>query len=168
MLASVLTLRFDPVLEAFDDGPLQEFLRAKEVHAIREHFFVRDGVPYLAVLVTYGLPPAAALAEHPARAQGREPSWRSQVSEEDLPLFNALRDWRSERAGFLAKGRGGCCGDSSIGTFLGATEARRRFLCQHRSGPLKGRSEIGVVADSADASIARHGLGSRTISRAFV
>ena len=74
MLARVLTLRFDPASEAFDDGPLQEFLKAKEVHAIREHFFARDGVPYLAVLVTYGLPPSAAPVEHRAKAQGREPS----------------------------------------------------------------------------------------------
>ena len=96
MLARVLTLRFDPALEAFDDGPLQEFLKAREVHAIREHFFVRDGAPYLAVLVTYGLRPVAAPAE-PA-AKGRDASWRSQVSEADLPLFNALRDWRAERA----------------------------------------------------------------------
>ena len=96
MLARVLTLRFDPALEAFDDGPLQEFLKAKEVHAIREHFFVRDGAPYLAVLVTYGLRPVAAPAEPPEK--GRDASWRSQVSEADLPLFNALRDWRAERA----------------------------------------------------------------------
>ena len=95
MLARVLTLRFDPSSESFDDGPLQEFLKAKEVHAIREYFFVRDGVPYLAVLVTYGFPPPP---EQPAKAQGREPSWRRQVSEADLPLFNALRDWRAERA----------------------------------------------------------------------
>ena len=35
MLARVVTLRFDPVLEGFDDEPLQEFLKAKEVFAIR-------------------------------------------------------------------------------------------------------------------------------------
>ena len=98
MLARVLTLRFDPALEAFDDGPLQEFLRSKEVHAISDHFFIRDGVPYLAVLVTYGLPPATMAAPQPEKAQGGEPAWRSQVSEADLPLFNALRDWRTERA----------------------------------------------------------------------
>jgi len=45
MLARVLTLRFDPSSESFDDGPLQEFLKAKEVHAIREYFFVRNGLP---------------------------------------------------------------------------------------------------------------------------
>ena len=43
MLARLVTLRFDSTLEAFDDGPLQEFQIAKEVHAIHGHFFVRDG-----------------------------------------------------------------------------------------------------------------------------
>ena len=97
MLARVLTLRFDPALEAFDDGPLQQFLRAKQVHEIREHFFVREGTPYLAVLVTYGMRPVAVPEERSDKS-GRESSWRSQVSEADLPLFNALRDWRAERA----------------------------------------------------------------------
>ena len=45
MLARVVTLRFDSLLEAFDDGPLQEFLKAREVFAIRDHFFVRNEVP---------------------------------------------------------------------------------------------------------------------------
>ena len=97
MLASVVTLRFDPVLEAFDDTPLQELLKAKEVFTIRDHFFVRNEVPYLAVVVTYGLPPVAESAL-PEKDRGREGSWRSQVSERDLPLFNALRVWRAERA----------------------------------------------------------------------
>ena len=38
MLAPVMGLRFDPVLEASDDGPLQEFLEAGEVFAVRDHF----------------------------------------------------------------------------------------------------------------------------------
>ncbi len=45
MLARVVTLRFDPVLEAFDDGPLQEVLKAREVFSIRDHFFMRNEVP---------------------------------------------------------------------------------------------------------------------------
>ena len=36
------TLRFDPVLEGFDDGPSREFLKNREAVAVREHFFVRD------------------------------------------------------------------------------------------------------------------------------
>ncbi|MCY4597859.1 MAG: HRDC domain-containing protein [Bryobacterales bacterium] len=94
----MLTLRFDPVLEGFDDGPLREFLKNREAVAVREHFFVRDHVPYLAVLVTYGIDPPAPEPSDGARAKAWESGWRSQVSAEDLPLFNALREWRAERA----------------------------------------------------------------------
>ena len=98
MLARVVTLRFDPLIEAFDDSPLREFLKAKEVFAIRDHFFVRNELPYLAVLVTYGLRPPVAGSAPPEKAAGRNASWRKQVSDADLPLFNALREWRAERA----------------------------------------------------------------------
>ena len=62
MLARVVTLRFDPVRETFDDTPLQEFLKAKEIFGIRDHSFMWNEIPYLAVLVTYGLRPVAAPA----------------------------------------------------------------------------------------------------------
>lgn len=98
MLARVITLRFDPVIGGFDDGPLRDFLKDKEVLSIRDHFFVKHEVPYLAVLVTYSLsqPEAASPAVEP-RGQ-REASWHALVTEEELPLFNALRDWRAERS----------------------------------------------------------------------
>jgi hypothetical protein len=35
MLARVITLRFDPVIGSFDDSPLREFLKDKEVLSIR-------------------------------------------------------------------------------------------------------------------------------------
>ena len=38
MPTRVETLRFDPARQAFDDGPWQEFLKAKEVQAIRIFF----------------------------------------------------------------------------------------------------------------------------------
>ena len=50
MLARVITLRFDSVIGSFDDGPLREFLKDKEVLSIRDHFFVKNEVPYLTVL----------------------------------------------------------------------------------------------------------------------
>ena len=98
MLARVVTLRFDPVIEAFDDAPLQDFLKAKEVFAIREHFFVRNEVPYLAVLVTYGLRPTPVQAASEEMTKGSRGSWRPPIAEADLPLWNALRTWRGERA----------------------------------------------------------------------
>ena len=50
MRARVVTLRFDPLLEAFDDSPLQELLKAREVFSIRDHFFVRNEVPLYLVI----------------------------------------------------------------------------------------------------------------------
>ena len=97
MLARVLTLRFDPALEAFDDGPLQEFLRSKEVHAISDHFFIRDGVPYLAVLVTYGLPPATMAAPQPEKAQGGEPAGSNRVYRGGGWINNARNSRASNR-----------------------------------------------------------------------
>ncbi len=61
MRARVPRLRFDPVLEAFEDGPLREFLKAREAIAIRGHFSVRNAVPRLAaVLVVCGPRPRSA------------------------------------------------------------------------------------------------------------
>ena len=98
MLACVVTLRFDPVLGAFDDSPLQEFLRTREVLTIRDHFFVRNEAPYLAMVVIFNPPTPEAEPAVPEKSKERGGTWRAQVSEADFPLFNALRDWRAERA----------------------------------------------------------------------
>ena len=98
MQVRVVTLRFDPVLEAFDDSPLQELLKGTEVFSVRDHFFVRNGVPYLTVVVTCGLKPPVEQPQPSEKGKGREESWRTLVSQADLPLFNALREWRAERA----------------------------------------------------------------------
>ena len=98
MLVRVLTLRFDPVLDGFDDAPLRDFLKDKAVLSLREHFFVKHEMPYLAVVVTYDLPrPAAAPATAGSQAP-QEGAWRDLVTAEDLPLFNTVRDWRAERS----------------------------------------------------------------------
>jgi hypothetical protein len=102
MLARVLTLRFNSLMDGLDDAPLREFIKDKEVLAIREHFFMRNELPYLALLVTYNIPvpqPNTAPAQQAGNQPGRrEESWREWVAEADIPLFNALRDWRAERS----------------------------------------------------------------------
>ena len=45
MLMRVITLRFDPVTSSFDDGPVRDFIKDKEVLAIRDHFFMKNEVP---------------------------------------------------------------------------------------------------------------------------
>lgn len=96
MLARVVTLRFDPMLEMFDDGPLRELVKDKEIVALREYFFVRNEVPYLAVVVSYVLRPPAPTST--GVGHSRSAGWRDVLSDADAPLFNALRDWRAERA----------------------------------------------------------------------
>lgn len=62
MFVRVMTLRFDAVIGSFDDSPLRDFLKDKEVLSIRDHFFIKNEVPYLVVLITY----AAQRPEAPA------------------------------------------------------------------------------------------------------
>ena len=99
MLARVITLRFDPLLGAFDDSPLLDFLKDKAVHRIQDHFFTKDDLPYLAVVIAYAegpIIPRPESAGHPT--QSKSPEWRMLLSDNDVPLFNALRSWRAERA----------------------------------------------------------------------
>lgn len=93
----VFTLRFDPVTERFDDSVVVGFLADKEVLAIRDHFFVRDGVPYLTLVARYrtGVAPAPATGRPDA---SRDDSWRELLTDADWPLFDTLRAWRVERA----------------------------------------------------------------------
>ncbi|MGH9843404.1 MAG: HRDC domain-containing protein [Blastocatellia bacterium] len=101
MLTRVITLRFNGLLDAFDDGPLRDFIKDKEMISVRDHFFVRNDQPYLAMIVNYMLKPAVTevVAAQPPRGSKRcDEAWRELVAEADIPLFNTLRDWRSARA----------------------------------------------------------------------
>lgn len=100
MLARVFTLKFSPVLGGFDDGGLRDFMKDKEVLSVRDHFFVKDEVPYLAVLVTYNLlrPEADAPVTGRRGERERNEEWRGILEEQDWPVFNALRDWRNKQA----------------------------------------------------------------------
>ncbi|MHB1045553.1 MAG: PKD domain-containing protein [Thermoanaerobaculia bacterium] len=69
----VLTHRFDPRVDGFDDTALATFTRGKEVLFVRDNCFVRDDVPRKAFLAF----PASAHAhmEVPMRQGNRRPSW---------------------------------------------------------------------------------------------
>lgn len=94
MLTKIITLRFNELTDSFDDTALQEFIKNKEILSLRDHFFMRHEVPYLAVIVNYNLH-----AEAQPQADGkkeRDESWKELLAPEDMPIFNALRDWRNE------------------------------------------------------------------------
>lgn len=55
-------------------------------------------MPYLVVVVTYALPHIEATVPSTAPAGQRHSSWHDLVTDEHVPLFNTLRDWRLERS----------------------------------------------------------------------
>ena len=98
MQVRIFTLRFNPVTESFDDSVIIGFLADKEVLSIRDHFFVKEDVPYLTLVVCYRAAVLPAPADTARPKQQRDESWRELLTEADWPLFNTLRAWRSERA----------------------------------------------------------------------
>ena len=53
MLVKIISLTFDSARGGFDDSPIREFLKDKEVINITEHFFIRNDVPYITLIVKY-------------------------------------------------------------------------------------------------------------------
>lgn len=99
MQLRLFTLRFNPATDRFDDSSVAAFLTDKDVLSIRDHFFVRDDIPYLTLVICYRTSiPAAATAQAATPGQPRDESWRDQLTEADWPLFKTLRTWRGERA----------------------------------------------------------------------
>lgn len=90
-----MTLKFNPVTEQFDEEDLHAFIKDKEVLSAREHFFIKQETPYLVVFLTY-LPGTGDQPKAPGGAKAE--SWRELLTDAQLPLFNTLREWRSERA----------------------------------------------------------------------
>jgi len=68
------------------------------VCSINDHFFVKDDVPYLALVVCYRAVPVAPAAKTEKPARTRDESWRDLLTESDWPLFKTLRGWRSEQS----------------------------------------------------------------------
>jgi len=101
MQVRVFTLGFDPATERFDDVPVRDFISDKDVASISDHFFVHEGMPYLALVVCYRLAAAQQMADkgpNTGAARGRDESWRDALEKADWPLFNRLREWRGERS----------------------------------------------------------------------
>ncbi len=114
MRVKLFTLRYSPTLGGFDETPLQEFLRGKEVLSFRENFFHVSDVPHLACVVTYQEPvvpvAAAAAAARPERSNGAGGGRRERPPDDGRPdpaagldeagrlLFNTLREWRAATA----------------------------------------------------------------------
>ena len=110
MRIKLFTLRFSSSCGGFDESPLQDFVRDKELLAFREHFFTNHDVPHLACVIAWQEPrvPAELDADSPrdeASPRSATPihprASRDPLAELDDPsraLFQTLRAWRAETA----------------------------------------------------------------------
>jgi len=94
----MLTLRFAPSLGGFDDRPLADFVRDKEVLAIREHFFTVHDLPHIACLVTYQdgvvASPDAASEPKTTKRRAKRPDPTADLDDAERVLFGTVREWR--------------------------------------------------------------------------
>lgn len=126
MRVKIQTFRYSATLGGFDDTPLVDFARDKEIVAFREHFYTVNEVPHLTCVVHYqdAIVPAEALQAareiQPRMASGVTGTARSSagqgassggfrrrdgapdpcegLSESERAQFNDLREWRASIA----------------------------------------------------------------------
>ena len=64
MLTRVFTLAFEPMTRRFNDDPVRDFIADKNIASIRDHFFLKDDPPYLALVLPLGRPGRRAPHRH--------------------------------------------------------------------------------------------------------
>lgn len=129
----VFTLKFNSALGGFNDGEMRDFLKDKEVLSVRDHFFVKDEVPYLVVVVTYNLVRPEMEPSSPSKRSERDrrDEWRALLEEADWPLFNTLRDWRNRKAR-----------EEELPTYIICTNRQLAEIAHRRPASLSKRATI--------------------------
>jgi superfamily II DNA helicase RecQ len=97
MLIKIVTLPFDSAYGGFNDAALRDFLKDLEVISVRDHFFIRNDIPYLTLVIKY-FPIRQELDGRFNPKGQRNEAWRESLSEQDMSVFNLLREWRAKRA----------------------------------------------------------------------
>ncbi len=94
MKIKIFTFRFSERSGGFDDETLQKYISDKEVIESTNHFFVHDKIPYLTVLISY-----RDLSNGERQKGRRYYDYRTDLDEREVGVYNALREWRTIRAG---------------------------------------------------------------------
>ncbi len=68
-------------------------MQTHEILEVREHFFTHQNQPYWAVMLVYQVP----IVQNPPPPKNSG-DFRNQIEPQDLPLFEQLKKWRSEKA----------------------------------------------------------------------
>src|SRR6266481_3512213 len=98
MLIRIFSLTFNMATNGFDDRELRDFLKDKEVISMNDHFFIRNEIPYLSIVIKYyPYRREVAPALTAAKSKQRETQFEGMTPEIE-GVFNLLRDWRSGHA----------------------------------------------------------------------
>ena len=98
MKIRVFTLQYSTTLGGFDDTEVCDFIRDKRVESVTDHAFVQGGVPHLCLVVLYHLTDSGSIVPTGKVRAKTDETWRKMLTPETTPLFDSLREWRSERA----------------------------------------------------------------------
>lgn len=95
MQIKIFTLKFDSLSGGFNDEVVQVFTKDKEVISIKDHFFFKNEVPYLTLMIQYTWTRSNLNSE---AVQTKSENWKQELSEADRGLFDLLRNWRMKRS----------------------------------------------------------------------
>ena len=100
MQIKIFTLRYSDDLNGFDDTPMRTFMNDKEIISIKEEFFIQNNVPHWAVMLFYkpGIPGPDHEKDKASQQEQKKDEYRKILTNQSMPLFNFLREWRNQRA----------------------------------------------------------------------
>jgi superfamily II DNA helicase RecQ len=90
----IFTLKYEEKSEQFNDSIMTNFLADKELLKWESHFFERRNEYFWTVLVEYRtLFPLQPIGK---KEGNKNESYKEILSDNDWPLFNVLREWRTD------------------------------------------------------------------------
>ncbi len=102
MQVKIFTMPFNSQLGVFDDEEFNSFIKDKELVSANDYLFQRDEIPYLTLVVKYkqlaSVVMSASNGTKPQEKTKNNEEWRKLLDDESMPLFNTLRQWRSEKS----------------------------------------------------------------------
>jgi superfamily II DNA helicase RecQ len=106
MNLEIFTLKFSEESKKFESEEIKEFIKNHKVEWIKEEFFVYQAVPYLTFIIQYQHISAPKQGETKPSVEWTKTDkenkekidWKEDLSPEETPLFNALRQWRNLKA----------------------------------------------------------------------
>jgi len=154
VLIKVFSLRFDALAGEFDDNPVREFTKDKEIIQVQDHLLVRNEIPYLILVIKYY--PYRKEAEAHAKAvppneNRSNDAWKKELNEADMSLFNLLRDWRSER-----------CKNDGIPPYLIFTNQQLANIAKQKPNSL---SDLAKIDGVGSGKCERYGEGVLSITQ---